>query len=281
MTYDDGYEPIGFGGAVVRQFRLLWASRRPLLMWVALMAVLVLAGEPWTDDSKMRLLTVWPVWLVFIGPIWAFAVFHNEGPDNRLYFWAQPAHRALHSLARIAAGAAWLWIIFAGLILAGWVVGLMDGDAWQLGAIGAAGWVNFFTGPLLGYLALSMLTVPSNYPIRWTVGILFIIPLAISALIEWLNMEDLLETALKPLIHEDWGLGVTLIGGLGRDVDALQHSLRGLRDPSYTGGSSFEAAELWWTATPIWILLLAALVVLISTRHPDTLPRWRGFRRGA
>lgn len=279
VTNEHTYETIGFGGAVIRQFRLLWTSRRPLLMLVALLAIMVLAGEPWTDDSKMRLLTIWPVWLIFIGPIWAFAVFHNEGPDNRLYFWTHPTDRAAHSLARITAGLAWLWVMFLALIGAGWVLGLVDGDAWQMAEIGIAGWVNFFTGPLLGYLVLSVLTIPSNYPIRWTVGILFFFPLTVSLFTEWLDLEELLETVLKPLIHEDWGLGVTLIGGLGRDVSRLEHTLRVLRDPSYTGSSHFDAAELWWTATPLWALLFAAMVVFIATRHPDTLPRWRGFRR--
>lgn len=276
---NDTIQPVGFGGAFVRQLRFLWASRRPLLLAVALLAILVIAGDPWADDPKMRLLTVWPVWLVFIGPFWAFAVFHNEGPSNRFYFWSQPVSRTGHSLARIVAGLAWLWAIFALLILAGWVIGLVDGDAWQLGEIGLAGWVNFFTGPLIGYLAISLLTVPSDYPIRWFFGIILLFPFLVSLFVEWLEMEAWAEKLLEPLGNQDWGLGVTMIGGLGKDVVRLDDMLRATADPAYARSSGFEAAGSWWTATPLWILLFAVIVVFIATRHPDTLPKWRGLRR--
>lgn len=278
-TTREGTHAIGFGGDLKRQFRFLWRSRRPLLLFVALMALLVLAGDPWTGDAKMRLLTVWPVWLVFIGPVWAFAVFHNEGPSSRYYFWSQPAGRWTHSLARIVAGLAWLWIIFAALILAGWLIALVDGDAWQMAEVGLAGWVNFLTGPLIGYLAVSVLTIPSDYPIRWFFGIILLVPLLGSLFVEWLNMQDSIRTILEPLGNEDWGLGVTMIGGLGKSVTRLEHMLRAMQDPTYAGTTNFDAAAHWWTATPLWSLFFAAIVVFIATRHPDTLPKWRGLRR--
>ncbi len=102
--------PLGFGAAFVRQFGLLWSSRRPLLLMVALLALLVLAGDPWSTDPKARLFTFWPLWLVIVGPVWAFTVFSNEGPSARLYHWSLPVDRAAHTLARLAAGLAWLWI---------------------------------------------------------------------------------------------------------------------------------------------------------------------------
>jgi hypothetical protein len=281
---------MGFGGDLRRQFRFLWRSRRPALLFVALLAILVLAGDPWTDDAKMRLLTVWPVWLVFIGPVWAFAVFHNEGPSKRYYFWSQPTGRSAHSLARIVAGLAWLWVIFAALVLAGWVIGLMDGDAWQMAEVGVAGWVNFLSGPLIGYLAVSILTLPSDYPLRWFFGIIFVIPLVVSLFVDWLNVGSsdggvssafgtAVRTLLEPLGNEDWGLGVTMIGGLGKAVAQLEHTLSVMHDPTYAGSTNFDAAAQWWTATPLWSLFFAAIVVFIATRHPDTLPKWRGFSR--
>ena len=282
MTQPDRYETIGFGGAFVRQLRFLWASRRPLLLAVALLAVLVLAGEPWNHDPKMRLISAWPMWLVVVPLIWGFAVFHNEGPDSRLYFWSMPTDRSGHTMARLAAGLAWLWIVYAGLIVAGWLFGLMDGDAWQLGEIGLAGWVNFFTGPLLIYLLISLLTVPSNYPIRWFFGILFVIPLSISVFVDWIEeLEDVLEQVFAPLINEDWGFFVTLVGGWLKDLDGLEVLLRSMRDGGATAISSFDAARYWWGATPLWIVVLVAVVGFVASRHPDTLPRWRGLRRGS
>ena len=271
--------PVGFGGAFARQFRFLWTSRRPLLLAVALLAVLVLSGEPWTNHAMMRLLTPWPIWVVLVPVVWGFAVFHNEGPSGRFYFWSQPTGRSEHTLARIAAGLAWLWLMYALLIVAGWVLGVVDGDAWQMGEIGISGWVNFFTGPLIAYLAISVLTIPSDYPIRWFVGIIFVFPLLVSLFVEWLDMEDLVMRVLEPLANEDWGLGITMVGGLVGDIERLELQLRAMQDPSFTATAQFDAAQAWWAAMPSWTLVLVAVVVFIATRHPDRLPKWRGIRR--
>lgn len=278
MTHNETYDPVGFGGAFVRQFRFLWTSRRPLLLAVALLAMLVLSGEPWVQDQKMRLLLLWPVWLIFVPIAWSFAVFHSEGPSKRLYFWSHPTDRSQHIMARILAGLAWMWIMYGVLILTGWVFGLADGNAWQMAEIDLAGWANFFTGSLLMYLAICLLTVPSDYPIRWFFGLIFFFPLLISMLVEWLEMEETVETVLHPLIDEEWGLGVTIIGGLGRAVQELEHTLRAMQNPSYSGTVEFDLGT-WWMATPAWTLLMVAIVVFIATRHPDTLPKWRGLRR--
>lgn len=266
--------PIGFGGAFLRQLVLLWMSRRPLLLGIALLALLVFSGEPWVSDTKTRLLTLWLIWPTIIGPIWAFAVFHNEGPSNRLYHWSLPVSRWQHTLARLAAGLAWLWIAYAVLIGVGALMGAMDGDLWQLGEVTIAGWVNFFTGPLLGYLVISILTVASDYPLRWFFGLLFLFLLTLSTLDGWLGLEELVETILEPLTNTDWGLLPVMFGGLWNAVIRLDHTLRAMADPSYAPGGVMEVGH-WWLATVLWILLFAGIVALIASRHPDTLPRLR------
>lgn len=268
------YRPVGFGGAFVRQLRLLWTSRRPILLAVALLALLVLAGEPWSDDPKARLFTYWPIWLMLIGPAWGFAVFYNEGPSNRFYHWSLPAGRMQHTAARIVAGAAWLWLLFALLIGAGALIAVTDGDLWQFAEISASGWVNLFTGPLLGYLGVSILTVASDYPLRWFFGILFAVPLTLSVLVEWLGLDDLVGTLMEPLASMEWGLFPVMIGGLGTAVARLENTIRSAANPEYTA-SDPSAVAYWWTATPLWILLLALLVMALASRHPDTLPRLR------
>jgi hypothetical protein len=119
------HRPLDFGQALARQFALLWASRRPLLLGLALLAVLVLAGEPWSDDVLARLLTPWPVWLGLAGPVWAFAVFHNEGPSARMYHWSMPVNRTVHTLARLGAGILWLWLLLAGLVAVGAIMAVL------------------------------------------------------------------------------------------------------------------------------------------------------------
>lgn len=276
-TVNSAYTPVGFAGAFIRQFKLLWSSRRPLLLGVALLALLVLSGDPWLADPKPRLLTFWPLWLILIGPIWALAIFHNEGPSDRLYHWSLPVDRTAHTLARVAAGAAWLWIHLGLLLGAGALVAAFDGDLWQLGLISAAGWANFFTGPLLGYLLVSVLTVVSDYALRWLLGILFLVPLTLSLLVEWLGLDGMVDTLTRPLSSMDWGLMPVMVGGLGSAVNELEHALLAMADPgAMTRGG--PDVTYWWAATPLWILILAGLVALAASRHPDTLPSLRRSR---
>ncbi len=269
-------EPVDFGAAFARQFKLLWTSRRPLLLALALLALLGLAGEPWTDNLKARLFTVWPLWLVLVGPVWAFAVFHNEGPSSRLYFWSMPVGRTRHTLARLAAGLAWLWILYGVLIGAGVILASLDGDLWQLGMITAAGWINFFTGPLLGYLAISVLTIATDYPLRWVFGILFLFPLTVSILDDWLGLESLANALVKPFTSEDWGLLPVVTGGLGESILELDKTLARMADPEAIVRGQFEVAY-WAPATAAWIALLLGVVFYAASRHPDRLPRLRRF----
>lgn len=270
--------PLGFGAGFVRQFRLLWTSRRPFILAVALLALLVLAGEPWSHDPKTRLLTFSPIWLVLVGPVWAFAVFHNEGPSKRLYLWSLPVNRLQHTLARLTAGLVWLWIMYLILILAGIGMAALDGDLWQLGEVSVAGWVNLFTGPLMGYLLVSVLTVASDFPIRWFFGIIFLFPLTLSVLADWLGLDALVEQILKPLSAPDWGLFPVMIGALFESVARLDHTLRVMADPDFSQPVHVTSVDHWWLAAPFWILLAAGLVVALASRHPDTLPRIRRWK---
>ena len=279
MTHEERHRAIGFRGAYGRQLRFLWTSRRPLLLMVALLAVLVLAGEPWLQDPKMRLFVLWLVWVVLVPIAWSFAVFFNEGPSSRLYFWSQPVDRTQQTLARLAAGVTWMWASFVLLILAGWIFGAVDGNAWQMAEIWPSGWLGFFTGSLLVYLGVSILTIPSDYPIRWFVGRLFLFPLLVRLFSEWRGWDSGVEALLEPLANQTWGLGITVVGGLGFAVNELQHTLMALQDPSHVATGPTEAdLAAWWWATPAWIVVLAAIVVFIASRHPDTLPKLRWFK---
>lgn len=272
-TREAAYRPIGFVGASERQFRLLWASRRPILLAIGLLGLLGIAGEPWTESPLARLLTPWPVWVTLIGPIWALAVWHNEGPSARHYFWAQPVSRRAHTMARVAAGAAWLWVIYLFLILAALLIGLADGEAGQLALISPLGWLNFFTGPLLGYLAVTVLAIPSDHPIRWLFGLIFLVPLTLSLLDEWLGLDRFVRWLVRPLANEDWGMGITLLGGWGDAVTRAQHMVA--MGETGTGlGTAFSPAT-WALATALWAAFWIAVIVLLAGRHPDTLPRLR------
>ena len=266
------YRAFGFGKAFLEQFRLLWMSRRPLFMMLGVVGLLALLGEPWVERPAARLFSMWPFWVLLAGPVWAFALWHNEGPTNRLYFWSHPVSRTTHTLSRVAAGAAWLFILYLVLLLAGVVFGLLDGDLAQLGFVGLTAWVALFTGPLIGFLAISVLTVSSDHPLRWFLGILLAVPLLLILLDEWLGLDDLIEDViLKPLASEEWGLGMTIVAPL---ILAMARIHRVFFGGSADTAEAFDMGN-WWIAMPLWILFWVGLVVLLARRHPDVFPSWR------
>lgn len=272
MEREGTYGAYGFGKAFGEQFRLLWMSRRPLFMLVGIVGLLALFGEPWSERPTARLFSIWPFWVLLAGPIWAFALWHKEGPADRLYFWSQPVSRTAHSLGRVAAGAAWLFVLYLALLLAGTVFGLLDGNLAQFGPVGLTAWVALFTGPLIGFLAISVLAVCSDHPIRWFLGILLAVPLLLVLLDEWLGLDYLIEVILKPISSEDWGLGTTIIAPL---ITAMARVHNVFFDSgSSSVGDEFDVAS-WWIAMPLWILFWVGLVVLLARRHPDVFPRWR------
>lgn len=272
-TMEEGtYRPVGFGGAVARQISLLWVSRRPLLLMLGLIGVLGLAGEPWLGNPLPRFLLPWPIWLALVGPLWGFAVWHNEGPSNRSYFWTHPTSRTGHTIARLTAGAAWLWAVYLALILAGYLIARIDGDAAHFAAISSAAWVSLFTGPLLGYLVVSVLAVGSDYPIRWFLAILVGTPATVAILVELLEMQRFVEFLGRPL-SEVWGLPVSMGAPLVTSMIQLERSVAG-HPPAAASNLPYDPS-VWWISMPLWVIFLAGVVFLLAWRHPDTFPRLR------
>lgn len=264
---------VGFTRATAHQFRLLWYTRRPLILAAGMAAIMFLAGEPWNPNPYARFLLVWPVWVAVVGPFWAFAVYHNEGPSSRLYHWSQPVPRHVHSLARLAAGAAWLLLLYVILALAGLLVASLDGDAWQFALIGAAGWANYFMAPLFGYLAISVITLLSDYPIRWFVGILFLVPMTLNFLDRWLDMDALFGWMEEPLVGS-WGLGTSIAGPLNVSWNRIMAAVAERSGETVKYTTDFDIS-VWWLAAPLWLLALTAVIAAIATVHPDALPRLR------
>lgn len=270
MALQRAHEPVGFGGSLVRQFGLLWTSRRPLLLLVGTAGLMALAGEPLGSNQVARMLSTWPALGVLAGPIWALVIFHNEGPTQRLYHWSQPVSRHVHAMARVAAGAGWLLAIYAVLVLLGLTFAAIDGNGWQLAGLPVASWVNFFTGPLIGYLGVSALAVASDYPFRWLFVILFLIPLVAALVFGWLNLEHIMRTAAQPVTNADWGLGAAIGGAFG---PALVEAITAAADSRPMGPVSIPA--FWWMATALWAAIFGGLATVLSTVHPDRMPRLR------
>lgn len=267
------HERIGFAGATVRQFLLLWTSRRPLLLLVGTAGLLALVGEPLGTSQIARLLLIWPVLVALVGPAWALAVFNNEGPSQRLYHWSQPVGRAGHTMARIAAGAVWLVTVYALLVLVAVAFGAIDGNGEQLAHLPAASWVNLFSGAILGYLAVSALAVATDHPFRWLFVIMFMIPLLGSLILGWLNLEHIARALVLPVTNPEWGFSFALTGALAPVATEI---LSATMSPRPVEPVAIPPA--WWLAMVLWSILLGGMVALLSLVHPDRFPRLRWSR---
>lgn len=277
VPHEGTHAPVGFAGAFAHEFKLLWTSRRPLLLLVAAIGLLAIAGSPWAGGPLARLLMVWPVFLVIIGPAWAFGVLNNEGPSNRHYHWSQPVPRHVHSLARVVAGLAWLWLVYGVVVAAALAFAGTEGNAWQLSELSGLAWMNLFTGALLGYLAVSVLTLASDHPMRWFFGLLFLLPLSLGLIAEWLGLQTLVQALARPVTDASWGLGPTMVNAMNADVAQIMRAVSGIG----TTPDGFNPATWVW-ATLLWVGMLGALVGVTAMVHPDRRPRlplpWRGSR---
>jgi MFS family permease len=274
-SYEATHAPVGFSGAFAHEFKLLWTSRRPLLLLVAAVGLLAIAGRPWAGGELARLLMVWPVFVVIIGPAWAFAVMHNEGPSHRHYHWSQPVPRHVHSLARVVAGLAWLWLVYAVVMAAAFAFAATEGNAWQLMELSGLAWLNFFTGALLGYLLVSVLTLVSDYPMRWFFGLLFLVPLTLGLIAEWLGLQTLVRTLARPVTDATWGLGATIVSAMNADAAEVVQGVSGIANTSH---AAFDSTTWVWS-TLLWAGILSAIVGLAAAVHPDQRPRLRLPRR--
>ncbi|HEX7051267.1 MAG TPA: hypothetical protein VF188_13760 [Longimicrobiales bacterium] len=165
---------------LAEQFRLLLRRQRGsfgiLLVGLALLAFAysrtwIYPGWPaagvtfgWILSLLLLLLTVW----------WALAIWRDEPPRDRRYFWLQPTSRGFHTAARCAAGAALLCaaIAVAGAVLAGAVLTLPGGEALAARGAppGAAYWLLWPVSALLAFALASIAAVASNRPSAWLVG---------------------------------------------------------------------------------------------------------------
>ena len=152
--------------------------------------------------SELALLTA------LVGMFAPLAVWKQEEPARRLYFWGLPVSRERQALARVLAG--WAWLMAAVAVLVVWVAMLASvtggelsgGDTfvplrplpddapydradhfhhpwplpWWL-------WAVPFTAATATYLAGTAIALASDHPWRWYAGILcgFLLPLAVGS----------------------------------------------------------------------------------------------------
>jgi hypothetical protein len=150
-------------------------------------------------------------------------------------------------------------------------VGALDGNAAALGGLSTLAWVNLFTGPLIGYMGSSVLTVSSDHPLRWVL-LLWLFLLILALLSHWLGTDRLERLMGAVLNHPDWGLALAMVRSIevpsARLVDA---------SGAPVAGWTFDPGR-WLAATALWLGLFTGLVTLLASLHPDRVPRLPRFR---
>ena len=166
---DSECDVIRFHQAVKLQLRLLWLSRRPLVLLAAMVTVgLMVRGLLFLTTFGLVQVAI----LAYLaGAIWAFAVWSGEPPAGRDYMWSQPVNRTHQTLARVLAGLVWLWAMLAVMLAIGVVIATFDGYLDGLPTISSAEWLYLFVSPTIGYLMLSCLTVVFAHPFWWMLGL--------------------------------------------------------------------------------------------------------------
>lgn len=266
---DESRAARGFLDAVRIQVRFIWRTRRPLWLLGGLIGVMLLAVMIRTPTA--RVLKFWPIWFLFVGPTWAFSVWHEESPSRRRYLWTQPVDRTQHTLARVGVGLGWLWVMFSLMVGLGVLVAIADGNVAQLSGVSFAGWVNLFVAVSAGYVVASWFTVALDEPLRWLLGLLLLPTLLLTLLNEQIgSVSSVVGKSFEVLALSEFGPLQAFFGPWVYEMASLAGSLRGRPSPPA------EPAADWWIAWPIWMVVVCAILWIIARMHPDRLMRLRG-----
>ena len=150
------------------QFNLIDMSKRfPLL--VAALAGAAALGMRFQINVAEGVFPFGP--LLIVSVVWPLLVWRGESPAQRTYHRTMPVNGIVHDLLKVAAGAAWLMLGIALILLVYMVSALLRDGALLLFELSPVAYLNFFTGPLLIYLLVSMIPILSNKPIEWIIGL--------------------------------------------------------------------------------------------------------------
>lgn len=160
-----------------------------LALLTGAVTVLMLAGLVRTGRAADFYLPDMAAPALIVGLLTPLALWRNESPSRRDYFWAMPVGRPAHTLARLLAGWAWLLLVVAGYLAWGTGLAFLLGGDVSLGPVrtrvlqpmlaggdrlldlGMAGhawlWLVPFSAATVGYLAASIVALVAEHPWRW------------------------------------------------------------------------------------------------------------------
>ena len=179
--------------------------------------------------------------LLLLAALWALTTWRHDRPSQRGYLLAAPIDRRLHQAVRIAAG--WVWLMAATLVcllalaLFTTLVGASATFVRDLLAWGALP----FLGETLAYLSASVLSLLSDHPAWWLLGILIGGPLLLG----------LLAAAVDPAVTAT----------IAAVVSSFMHALTGMNPPTGTAlPQSWGGAVLLWAPVTLGAVAAACTV---------------------
>ncbi|MEX2283126.1 MAG: hypothetical protein WEE89_11645 [Gemmatimonadota bacterium] len=98
-------------------------------------------------------------------------VWRGQGPRHRNYHRVLPVDQLTHDLLKIAAGAVYLMLSVALVLIPVLVAALMSPVSGLVTDPSMLVWLNFFTGPLIVYLLVSCVPMLTDRPLEWMVGL--------------------------------------------------------------------------------------------------------------
>lgn len=241
-----------------QQAWLLVESRRWLTLTVILLVVLLLLT---LNDLPAHIPAIMMV-AVFALPapvIWATTVWAGETPTRRTYHWSLPVARPAHDLARVVAGALYLFAAYAVLAGAGALVAIVEGTFPRFSEIQPVAWANYVLAPLIIYLLVMPIVLWSDYRITRllfgvTVGLI-----VFSNVLDWIGL-GFAARGIHALIFASEGFGAAMVAGMVPEITSL-------------AGQVPVAADPWLPAALLWLGLGVVFTLFTAVYRPDDLKR--------
>jgi hypothetical protein len=253
----------GLSIVVMQQMRLLWKTGRVLFLAALVLGGLVSAATVAAYlevDGELFMLHASAILLAAAG-LWGVVIWRDEGPRSRHYHWSLPVDMMTHDLARVAAGAAWLFIMIAAYAVLGSVMAYLAGDAQALGRAAPLMALHFALAPLTLYLMTAALATASNRPFEWL--LMGYVALAVAVALAAWQRQDWIVSLVESMFGKPYGLGWALIaGGVGAEVRVAT--------PAQAEVSVYLAE--WLPFAAMWLLIGAGILAGVAYRRRGRAP---------
>ena len=186
---------------------------------------------------------------------WPLAVWRDESPRQRGYFWSLPLPRASATSVRVLAGLVLLAIAMIAANAGGFLIGVAIGRAAEFRDVTPLVWLASGLGVAIVYLLSSAIAVASDVPGRWILGFACLVyapPLM-------LPFPETLSFAIRP--------GPTWLyqGALGFD----RATRFAVTQAQLDSRLSEFTPDQWIPASLVWLAIAMVLLWLAARRRID------------